>query len=176
MPIPPRPAPGKPPRLPQYVGDGDSRQDVAGLTDRAVAIKGLDLALRLKETGQKSATTEAALQVTIADLEKRLSEVENVSRDGAFQSRHEWDEMLVAAGHELSKRVKDPRDRLDSSRAREIAAEVVENAKIAADAKAFRGLKHGTQKVLWEVAKGLSYAGGGGAVIHWLVGMIGGHH
>ncbi len=82
-------------------------------------------------------------------------------------SSHEWDEMLVKAGTVLSQRVKDPRDRLDSNRARAIAEEVIKGAKVADDAQAFRGLKSRGQKIAWDIIK---------LLVATAVGALGAHY
>lgn len=82
-------------------------------------------------------------------------------------SSHEWDAMLAKAGAELSRRVKDPADRMTSDRARQIAEEVIEGAKTANDAKAFQSLKSKGQKVVWSAVK---------AVVLLAIGAVAAHY
>jgi hypothetical protein len=173
--IPPRP--GKPPTLPQYVGDGDYRFDAAKLSDRGIAIKGLDLILRLQHSMQvhsgefmsfKKAVEDdkIALLKMATEYEYRLSALEGRPRE-ALASSHEWTELLTAAGQELSKRVKNPRDPLDSDRARHIAQEVIETAKTAADASAYRTLRSRGAKILFAVLKAIAIAALGFGASHF---------
>lgn len=169
--------------LPQWVGEGDYRQDVSGLSDRGIAIKSLDVALRMAaavqhcanqiERFRKEYTDDKALILRelpeIPAHRQRIAALERRAEQGAFdarQSSHDWNELLTNAGSVLSQRVKDPRDRLDSNRAREIAKEVFEGAKVAEDAKAFRTWKSRGVKVVLEIAKW---------VIPIAVGLAAGH-
>lgn len=178
--LPPRP---RPPTMPQYVGDGDYRFDAAKLTDRGIAIKALDLILRLQHAMQvhssefisfkRSVEEESASTLKMAtEYEYRLSALEGRPRE-PLASSHEWDELLAVAGHELSKRVKNQRDPLDSDRARQIALDVVETVKTSNDAKAYRALKSKGAKITFSVLKWLAIALLGFATSHF--GLHGGH-
>jgi hypothetical protein len=175
--LPPRP---RPPTLPQIVGEGESRIDVAKLTDRGIAVKALDLILRMQHAMQvhaseflsfrKDATDDkAVLLKQIDDYERRISCLEGRPREAAASS-HEWNELLTTAGNELSRRVKDTRDGLDSNRARAIAMEVVHTVKTAEDAKSFRSLKARGMKVIYHVLVGLLSLAAGFAASHYGLG------
>jgi hypothetical protein len=163
-------------RAPEWVGEGDARRDVASMNDRGVAIAALDAVLRLSVSLKRHSDEfrefltgyeeeKVSLLRELPDHEKRINALEGKPRGqpnretgdyrGEMPSSHEWDEMLVKAGALLSQRVKDPRDRLDSNRAKEIAEGVILAAKTADDAKAFRSLKSRSRKIAWAIVKGL---------------------
>lgn len=165
--------PPRPPKPPQWVGDGTTRRNVADMTDRAVAILALDTALR--QENQESTYAQGAHLKAHADLENRLAALEKGRGHAAIpppaeeihvsvappardsesprDSSHEFDEQMLAAARTLYERAKDPKDRLDSIRARQIAKEVVEATKIADDAKAFKIWKSRAAKIAFEIAK-----------------------
>lgn len=178
--LPPRP---KPPTMPQYVGDGDYRFDAAKLTDRGIAIKGLDLILRMQHAMQvhssefisfkKSVEDDKVMLLKMAtDVEHRLSALEGRPRD-PLQSSHEWTELLTEANDLLSRRVKDKKDALSSDRARAIAKEVVESVKQADDAKAFHTWRSRGSKIAFEVIKWFVIWALGVGSYHF--GLKGGH-
>ena len=81
-------------------------------------------------------------------------------------SIHEWNEILAAAGKNLSKTVKDPRTRFDSDRARAIAIEAVE--KINAETKQAAELN------TWRRIKGLGPVIGKAALKAIVPAIVGG--
>jgi hypothetical protein len=163
--------PPRPVRAPEWVGEGGMHQDVSKLSDRGIATLALDLTIKLT-LALKRLTDEFTAQRRTADDEKtilladlsdqnrRIKELEVMAsprerhayRDEAISS-HEWNKALEEAGAVLSQRVKDPHDRLDSARAREIAREVVSGAKTAEDAQSFRKLKSRGWMIAVEIAK-----------------------
>jgi hypothetical protein len=165
-------------RAPEWVGEGDDRRDVASLTDRHLAIMGVDLCLRLVGTLRTHTTAFLAFQndfdavrlVLLKELpghERRITSLEASRLRAAGHnipplpeeepareaSHHEWDRILTRASADLTRRVKDPRDRLDSDRAREIATEVVKRVQTDADAAAFRGIKSKGWKIVFAIVK-----------------------
>jgi len=154
------------PISPEWVGEGDSRRDVSKLADRGVSIMALDVVLRvsnaLKTHSNEFVTLQTTLLRTISDHEKRIADLERARDMGPYReespSYHDWNELLTKAGSELSRRVKDPRDSLNSDRAREIAAEVVRGAKTVDDAQAFRLLKSRGGRIALEALKWISVA------------------
>ena len=167
---------------PEWVGEGDSRKDISIMGDRGIAVMALDAVLRLSDTIKRhsdefreflnsDAKTKMILLQEIPNHAARITALEVAMQESRYKSamipviaeeereerpsKHEWDEILVKAGEELSRRVKDPKDRIDSIRARQIAQEVYQSATTANDAHAFRALKSGTGKVLLEVLKWL---------------------
>lgn len=151
---------------PEWVGEADHRRDVASLSDRGVAVMALNVALQLLNeflSFRKGYDDDKTILLQeLPNHEKRLSALEVGPHREEVPSSHEWNELLVKAGEELSKRVRDPHDRLDSTRAREIAKEVVQGAKTVSDANAFRALKSNGWKISLEVLK-------------WVVGVAGGY-
>lgn len=165
---------------PQWVGDGDSRRNVAALDDRGIALAALDAVLRASDSLKRHSDEfrlfrklyeddKIVLLKTLSNHEKRITALEHrgdaasaapvippdrptvperLSQEAEESSWHEWDADFIKAAAELSRRVKDPKDRLDSVRAREIAQEVVTGTKVAEDAKSFRIIK----KVGWRGA------------------------
>jgi hypothetical protein len=196
-------APRPPSRIPEWIGDETSRQDVAAVSDRGVAVKALDSLLRtgtalkrhsdeFRAFRKEYTDDKAVLMKELADYGRRVAVLEmsqpndppgdhstdrppahEASYRAEAQSSHEWDELLHKAGTVLSQRVKDPRDRLDSNRARQIAQEVIETTKTADDALAFRSLKSRGWQIVFEILKWLAAAGVGFATAHW--GLHGGH-
>ena len=161
-------------RAPEWVGEDDSRRDISSLSDRAVAVAALDVVLRLS-SGLKRHSDEfriflkgydndrAMIMKDLSAHDRRITALEHANsqipsvppmRDPE-SSWHDWDEALATARAELSRRVKDPKDRLDSIRAREIAQEVVRGVKTADDAQAFRVIKSRGWAVTLEVLKWL---------------------
>lgn len=84
------------------------------------------------------------------------------------ESHHDWDDILQQAARTITERVKDPKDRLDSKRARAIAEEVVSSAKTASDAASFRAIK--SNGVRWAL-EALKYIGV--AIVTWLAAKHG---
>jgi hypothetical protein len=81
--------------------------------------------------------------------------------------------ILSEAGANLHNRVKDPKDRLDSMRAREIAKEVVEGVKTADDATAFRTWKKRGGAVAFEIVKVLIVLAIGAIAYRYGVKVVG---
>jgi hypothetical protein len=179
----------------EWVDDGVDRHDVSGMPDRTIAIRALDASVRTFNLvklhsneflmfRREYESDKIILVREIPNLARRISRLEDQTQPSirppsyrpAQQSSHEWDEMLVKAGHQLSERVRDPRDRLDSNRAREIAQEVLSASTTAADAKAFRTWRTRAGGLVFEVAKWGAVAGVGG-LIHWILALLkhGGH-
>ena len=103
-----------------------------------------------------------------ADKQSAVDDDEMQPEESSYHNVHE---MMAEAGDILYRRMKDPRDRMDSDRVRQITSAVLESAKNAEDAASFRKLKKGSKKVALEVAKHflrwvLPLLVGGGAV-HW---------
>jgi hypothetical protein len=173
----------RPARTPEWVGEGDLRQDVSSMTDRALLIKAIDEALHLRQElgrmvytldqlGHRVAVLESARPAPLVASLVPLAESGPTERPplppplpievrDREHSSHEWDALFVQAGQVLSERVKDPRDRLDSKRARAIAKEVVEGVKEADDAKAFRTWKSRSLAIGFEVLKFVAAAAAG---------------
>jgi hypothetical protein len=200
--------------VPQWVGEEDSRRDVAGLSDRDIAAAALDVVLRLssglkrhsdefREFKKEYEQDKVVLMRELADHSRRIAALEDGRRidtledsrhiaalednrhaaalEGSrhsaaleerrpstpppyrveLQSSHDWNEMLAKAGEELSKRVKSPADRLTSERARAIASEVFEGAKVVEDATAFRAWKTRGRRIAQEIAKAIVTLGAG---------------
>src|SRR5580698_6444654 len=131
------PAP-RPQRAPELVGEAAEHRDVSGLSDRGVAIMALDVALRtsiaIRRLTDKFTVflrtrdeDQVILLKELPALGGRVAALESARREGLPSVRpeasswHDWDESLTKAAAVLSQRVKDPHDRLDSVRAREIA-------------------------------------------------------
>ena len=135
---------------PEWVGEGDSRKDISIMGDRGIAVMALDAVLRLSDTIKRhsdefrefldsDAKTKMILLQEIPNHAARITALEVAMQESRYKSamipviaeeereerpsKHEWDEILAKAGEELSKRVKDPKDRIDSIRARQIAME-----------------------------------------------------
>ena len=170
--------PGSITRAPEWVGEGDSRRDASALTDRGIALAALDAVLRLTNLFKthsdafrafKQEYEEDKIQI-MSDLvnhDRRIAalEVGRTSHPGHAprvlshednpepSSWHDYDQAIMDARAELARRVKDPKDRLDSIRAREIAEEVVKGVKTADDAQTFRLIKSRGWSVALEVAK-----------------------
>jgi hypothetical protein len=153
-------------KTPEWVGEGDARRDVSSLPDRGVSIMALDVVLRvsnaLKTHSNEFVALQATLLRTISDHEKRITDLERAQEMGPYReetpSYHDWNELLAKAGTQLSRRVKDPRDSLNSERAREIAQEVVKGTKTADDAQAFQLLKSRGWKIAIEALKWIAVA------------------
>jgi hypothetical protein len=190
--------PGPVKRVPEWVGDGDMLLDVSSHSDRHISVMALDKTLRL--TLAVARLTDRLEAFLTADTEskiilmrelpaqsKRISVLEAertrmhtvplavAPEDGLMRpeesSYHNLHDMMVEAGDILYKRMKDPRDQMNSDRVRDIAAAVLDNAKVAEDAATFRKLKKGGKHIALEVAKHalkwiLPLLVGGGAV-HW---------
>jgi hypothetical protein len=196
-------------RAPEWVGDGDARRDVSMLTDRGLALMGLDLAMRtsssLKVHSDKFLEflsgwekTQLILLQELPDHERRITAIEaarlraaghvieegprsearplpqrpeafrdDKTRDDLRQSSHEWDAILTRASADLTRRVKDPRDKMDSNRARTIAQEVVKSVQTDADAQAFRAMKSRGWAIAIEILKILAAAVIGGIGVHY---------
>jgi hypothetical protein len=160
-------------RAPEWVGEGDRRRDVSHMSDRALLIEALNIIEHQTHALQVHSSAfidfQAAFLREIPELTARVDELEIRMAGGAVerQSSHEWDRMLIEAGQRLSQRVKDPQDRLDSNRARSIAKEVIEAAKTADDAAAFRKIKVSGWKIALEVLKVIAAALVGGAGVHF---------
>jgi hypothetical protein len=173
---------------PEWVGDGEGRRDVSGLSDRGIAVAALDAVLRVSDSLKRHSTAflefgaryeeqEVALLTELPDHEQRIAALErkesrrqDSERPGARAERsshHDWDPLLVEAGAMLAQRVKDPRDRMDSERARAIAKEVLVAAATADDAASFRSLKSRGQKIAWTAVKTLLTLAVGAAAAHY---------
>jgi hypothetical protein len=183
-------------RAPEWVGEGDDQCDVSHMSDRKLAAEAFAGVLRVNTTLQHHSNEfrefrkdydESMMKLLreLPEYSRRLAALEAPrlqrpptpgfaipppAADGPraeLPSSHEWDEMLAKAGQELSRRVKDPRDRLSSDRAREIAKEVIESTKTADDAKSFRTWKSKGQKIAWGAVKALVAAAIGAAAAHY---------
>jgi hypothetical protein len=175
---------------PEWVGEGEGRRDVSAMNDRGIAVAALDAVLRVSDSLKRHSSAflefasryeeqEVSLLTELPDHEQRIATLErkesrrsDSERPGARAERsshHDWDPLLVEAGAMLAQRVKDPRDRMDSDRARAIAKEVLVAAATADDAEAFRSLKKRGSKIAWEVAKAVVVAAVGAAITYFTV-------
>ncbi len=168
-------------RAPEWVGEGDARRDASAMNERAIALAALDAVLRLtnllkthsdafREFKQEYEDDKIKIMTDLVNHDRRIAalEVGRPSRPGHAprvlshedepepSSWHDYDQAIMDARAELSRRVKDPKDRLDSIRAREIAEEVVRGVKTADDAQTFRVIKSRGWSVALEVAKWLA--------------------
>ena len=145
------------------------------MSDRAIAVKGLDLVTRavvslghhtnaFNEFVKRWDEEKILLLKEIPDHARRIAALEGREK---FQSSHDWTELMSEAGDALSKRVKDPRDRLDSDRARQIALEVVEGVKTVDDAKAFRSWKSRGRGLALEAIKAIAIAAASAVAAHY---------
>lgn len=170
--IPPRPH-----RAPEWVGPDERRRDVSAMTDRAISVMALDRVERVAhavavQTDNFNAFVASWDQEKISLLKelpehaRRIGALE-MGRGVEFQSSHDWNKLLEDAGTALSKRVKDPRDRLDSDRARKIAEEVVQGVKTADDAKAFRTWRSRGMSIAIETLKGVAILIAGAVAAHY---------
>jgi hypothetical protein len=175
---PPRPRQGPPPlptRVPEWVGPDENRRDVSTMSDRAVAVTSLDLVTRLTGTMVKYVDRFEAFArgweeekvALLRELPEHARRLDALERREPLQSSHDWKTLMSEAGDALSKRVKDPRDRLDSDRARQIALEVVEGVKTVDDAKAFRTWKTRGRGLIIEAVKGVAIAVAGAVAAHY---------
>ena len=145
------------------------------MSDRAIAVMGLDIVTRLTGTMAKYVDRfeefargwESEKAALLRDLPDHARRIEELETRGQLQSSHDWTELMSVASGTLSKRVKDPRDRLDSERARKIALEVVEGVKTVDDAQAFRTLKSRGRGIAVEALKAIAMAIGGAVAAHY---------
>ncbi len=127
----------------EIVGPEGAQEDVSSLTERAIMVRAYDVVLRVSETVRM---IRAGFSLELDALKERIGALEAAKAgstiplaspppaanddddDDTFRAKepsiHEWDQLLEGAGHELTKRVKDPNSKFDSARARAIAAEV----------------------------------------------------
>lgn len=171
------PGPNRKPQ-PEWVGEGEDRRNIAELDDRGVAKQALDVGLRIISSLRRhsdevrrflddTAKRDEAILKDLTGLRRRVDSLElGPVRDEAI-SHHDWNEAFEQAGREISRRVKDPKDRLDSERARAIAQEVVEGAKTVNDAKMFRWLKAQTGTWGLEALKWLALLLAGAIAAHY---------
>lgn len=171
---------------PEWVGEGEGRRDVSSMNDRGIAVAALDVAVRLTGALKRHSSAflqfasryeeqEVALLTELPNHEQRIAALErkeNRRQDSEHpraerSSQHDWDPLLVEAGAMLAQRVKDPRDRMDSDRARAIAKEVLVAAATADDAASFRSLKSRGQKIAWTALKTLLTLAVGAAAAHY---------
>lgn len=124
------------------------------LTDRQLLVKVFDAQLALNESVR---LMRLGLRLELDSIGERLDQVERHPRE---TSSHDWTELLATAGKELTARVRDPRDKLDSSRARAIAAEVVEASKEAVELSTWRKLKGAGPWLLSAIAGAIVSAAG----------------
>jgi hypothetical protein len=118
------------------VGPPNAREDLSGQSDRALIVRLVDGILSLEQSIAKAMVTMGDLSTRVALLERpRLM---TPQQDDPEISSHDWNALLREAGHELSKRVQDPRDHLDSDRAKAIAREVYQASRTEDDLKAYR--------------------------------------
>lgn len=163
---------------PEWVGDSEEHRDISLMSDRAIAVASFDAVLKLSSALRHNVSAQIKFQHEweeqmvsllreLPNHERRIRELELGPMREEIPSSHEWNEELRNAGVILSQRVKDPKDRLDSQRAREIAREVIEGAKTADDARAFRALKSKGWSVALEILKLVIVALLGAAAAHY---------
>lgn len=174
---PPHP-PGRPARIPILVAAGTPLQrNVAEVDTRTLAVQAMDQALRNAAAIEEMSASRA---VTLAPPAP-AAEGQPAAPEGLPPMRppassvHEWSPMLAEADRILAERMRDPKDRMDSMRARAIAKEVVEGVKTAEDAASFRGLKQGSKKLLFQALSLLVAAGVGAAIAGFGSCFHGGH-
>jgi hypothetical protein len=111
------------------------------MTDRALTVRAVDIALQV---AHKLDMLARGLRLELDGFGDRIKVLERGAPPPVrppLASGSDWNLVLAEAGAELSKRVRDPRDHLDSNRARAIAQEVYKTARDAEDAESMRGLR-----------------------------------
>jgi hypothetical protein len=154
----PPPPPRHASRAPEWVGEGDTREDVSGQSDRRLNLRALHEVLCLRHD-------LGGIMTTVSGFDGRLQTLEGARPPppppypplppmrAESPSSSELIEMFANAGKTLTDRIKDPRDSLNSDRARKIAGEMIEQAKVADDASAFRKWRARGGSVVFEVVK-----------------------
>ena len=159
----------------EYVDHPDgTREDVSKFTERQLTLRAINETVSLRSEvsayGKQSnlhATRIQRLEERQDETDERVSALESANVIGALppmrdqaSSSHEWNEILNTAGQELSRRVKDKRDPMNSDRARALASDVFEAAKkdekykkLLADETASIELRHDITKsvITWAV-------------------------
>lgn len=149
-------------RTPHIVPDVlDTGEDVTRETDRSLILRAVNGMLAFR---REYDTDKAALIAEFAKMGRRLLSLELGPMRAPTDS---VSDLLAATGEVLSHRARDPRDKMDSDRAKAIAREVYEaskNAEDAASLKAWRGRRWG---VALEVFKVVIAAAVGAIVAHY---------
>jgi len=155
------------PHVQEWVGEGDYREDVSAMSDRTLMLRALHEAIGIRHDVGRLLSEVSVATRRLAVLEDRVTAIETQPYRAELPSSHDWDAMLVEAGKALSARVKDPRDKLDSNRARAIAQEVVDAASTVQDAKTLRAWKTTGGKIAIETLKVLLAAAVGALAVHY---------
>lgn len=141
---------------PEILKDGS---DVSRLTDRALLV---DIANKLIEFRAEYDRDKGGLMREFAQMGRRLLAVE---LGPMRQPADSVTDLLQATGEVLSHRAKDPRDKMDSDRAKAIAREVYEASKNAEDAAALRGWRKRGWGIALEIVKVVIAAAVGAAAV-----------
>ena len=153
--VPPPPPPRHPLRpAGEVVGPESNREDISHFTDRAIAVRALDIMLHVNEYVR---ALSAGFRLELDDVQERLAILEGKAPprrrqpghvptpprptpptaspaplddddddDPPEPSIHDWDRILSSAGRNLTDLVKNPHNKIDSDRARVIALEVAQ--------------------------------------------------
>lgn len=129
---------------PELLKDGT---DVSRLSDRALLV---DIANKVIELRTEYDRDKGGLMREFAQMGRRLIALEIGPMRAPSDS---VSDLLAATGEVLSHRARDPRDKMDSERAKAIAREVYEASKNAEDAQALRGWRKRGWGIALEVVK-----------------------
>jgi hypothetical protein len=173
------------------------------MTDRAIGIQALDMVTKLVGTVKRHADAvlrlmkdyeddKILIMQELPDLARRLAMLEAAKLRAAGHniplqpgemppmrpeqgSSHEWDQILASASGELTRRVRNPNDRMTSDRAKALAKEVFQGVKLAEDAATFRAIKSKGWSTAFEILKWVALLAAGGLAARYGLPVPGGH-
>lgn len=149
-------------RTPHIVPDVlETGEDVTRETDRSLILRAVNLGLR---ANHRLDVIVRGLKLEIRDIRDELAGRPKLDADSSYNV---LDATMREAVDTLYARAKDPRDKMDSERARAIAKEVVETARDAADAKELRAWRTRRWSMLLKIVEVLIAAAVGAAAAHY---------
>lgn len=118
----------------EVVGPDGAHEDLSASTDRQLMVRAINEILFVRFDLGTILRELAALTRRVELLEHASGAPPTPRRE---TSRHDWSEALARLSSDLTARVKDPKDKMDSDRARSIASEVVRSARVEEKAVAY---------------------------------------
>ncbi len=143
----------------------ENGEDVTRETDRSLILRAVNLGLR---ANHRLDAIVRGLKLELGELKQRISDkppaLHHLDPDSSYNV---LDATMREAVDTLYMRAKDPRDKMNPERAKEIAEEVVRTAKLASDARHLQAWRGGTLRVALEVVKVVVAAAVGAIVAHY---------